>query len=322
MDSSARYRSVDCLTIIEQRLPALHGASRRVAEAIVRDPWSILGMTIYDVAAAAGVSLPSVTRFCRAVGYTGFRELVQGIAQSLGRLEAKDLETIERAADSPSPIPAVVGAVVRQQIEALQVTARTIDLESINAATKVIAKAQRVFVLGHGAAYVPALGMAVKLNWAGVSAVATTPDMFTNQVVALGQGDVAIGLSHQGRTRDTIDMLALARELGATTIGVSTVPQSPLAAVSDISIAVLTPEAARAGTFLIAFDTLMVIADVLAALVSDTKWKGTPPNRGEVVEWIETKLRVGPLPREKGPAHRHEPVEATATGDAIELVAG
>jgi DNA-binding MurR/RpiR family transcriptional regulator len=318
MDSSARYRSVDCLTIIEQRLPALHGASRRVAEAIVRDPWSILGMTIYDVAAAAGVSLPSVTRFCRAVGYTGFRELVQGIAQSLGRLEAKDLETIEQAANSPSPVPDVVGAVVRQQIEALQVTARTIDLESIKAATEVIAKSQRLFVLGHGAAYVPALGMAVKLNWAGVSAVATTPDMFTNQVVALGHDDVVVGLSHQGRTRDTIDMLALARELGATTIGISTVPQSPLAAVSDISIAVLTPEAARAGTFLIAFDTLMVIADVLAALVSDAKWSGAPPNRGEVVEWIETKLRVGPLPREKAPSSRSERSDAPAA----ELVAG
>jgi DNA-binding MurR/RpiR family transcriptional regulator len=318
MDSSARYRSVDCLTIIEQRLPALHGASRRVAEAIVRDPWSILGMTIYDVAAAAGVSLPSVTRFCRAVGYTGFRELVQGIAQSLGRLEAKDLETIEHAAGSPSPIPDVVNAVVRQQIEALQITARTIDLDAINEATKVIASAPRVFVLGHGAAYVPAMGMAVKLNWAGVSAVATTLDMFTNQVVALGKSDVVVGLSHQGRTRDTIDMLALARELGATTIGISTVPQSPLAAVSDISIAVLTPEAARAGTFVIAFDTLMVIADVIAALVSDAKWAGSPPNRGEVVEWIETKLRVGPLPREKAPSHRHDRAEAAEA----ELVAG
>jgi DNA-binding MurR/RpiR family transcriptional regulator len=318
MDSSARYRSVDCLTIIEQRLPALHGASRRVAEAIVRDPWSILGMTIYDVAAAPGVSLPSVTRFCRAVGYTGFRELVQGIAQSLGRLEAKDLETIEQAADSPSPIPGVVNAVVRQQIEALQITARTIDLDAINEATQVIAGAQRVFVLGHGAAHVPAMGMAVKLNWAGVSAVATTLDMFTNQVVALGQDDVVVGLSHQGRTRDTIDMLALARELGATTIGVSTVPQSPLAAVSDISIAVLTPEAARAGTFVIAFDTLMVIADVIAALVSDAKWAGSPPNRGEVVEWIETKLRVGPLPREKAPSHRSDRAEAAEA----ELVAG
>ena len=318
MDSSARYRSVDCLTIIEQRLPALHGASRRVAEAIVRDPWSILGMTIYDVAAAAGVSLPSVTRFCRAVGYTGFRELVQGIAQSLGRLEAKDLETAEQAAGAPNAIPDVVGAVVRQQIEALQITARTIDLETIQQATQVIAKAQRVFVLGHGAAYVPALGMAIKLNWAGVSAVATSLDMFTNQIVAIGPNDVVIGLSHQGRTRDTIDMLALAREFGAKTIGITTVPQSPLGAVSDISITVFTPEAARAGTFLIAFDTLMVIADVLAALVSEEKWAGAPPNRGEVVDWIETKLRVGPLPREKVQSHRPERADAMKA----ELVAG
>jgi len=318
MDSSARYRSVDCLTIIEQRLPALHGASRRVAEAIVRDPWSILGMTIYDVAAAAGVSLPSVTRFCRAVGYTGFRELVQGIAQSLGRLEAKDLEAADHPGDAQHPIPDVVAALVRQQIEALQITARTIDLEAIEAATKVIANAQRVFILGHGAAYVPALGMAVKLNWAGVCAVASSPDMFTNQVVALGKGDVVVGLSHQGRTRDTIDMLALAHDLGATTIGVSTVPQSPLATACDLMIAVLTPEAARSGTFLIAFDTLMVIADVMAALVSEAKWAGSPPNRGEVVEWIETKLRVGPLPREKAHAHRHDHAEIGET----ELVAG
>ena len=309
MDSSARYRSVDCLTIIEQRLPALHGASRRVAEAIVRDPWSILGMTIYDVAAAAGVSLPSVTRFCRAVGYTGFRELVQGIAQSLGRLEAKDIEATEQLAAPHDPVLDVVSTVVRQQIEALQISSRTIDLDAIGAATEVITKAQRVFILGHGAAYVPALGMAVKLNWAGVCAVATSPDMFTNQVIALGKNDVVIGFSHQGRTRDTIDMVALARELGATTIGVSTVPQSPLSAVSDISIAVLTPEAARAGTFIIAFDTLMVVADVIAALVSEKKWDGAPPHRGEVVEWIETKLRVGPLPREKAPTQRPDSVE-------------
>lgn len=318
MDSSARYRSVDCLTIIEQRLPALHGASRRVAEAIVRDPWSILGMTIYDVAAAAGVSLPSVTRFCRAVGYTGFRELVQGIAQSLGRLEAKDLETAEQAADSPNSVPDVVSAVVRQQIEALQITARTIDLDAIKQATQAIANAQHVYVLGHGAAHVPAMGMAVKLNWSGVSAVAPPLDMFTNQVVAVGENDVVVGLSHQGRTRDTIEMLALARELGATTIGISTVPQSPLAGVSDVSIAVLTPEAARAGTFLIAFDTLMVIADVLAALVTDAKWSGAPPNRGEVVEWIETKLRVGPLPRDKAHTPRTERIELAEA----ELVAG
>lgn len=299
MDSSTRYRSVDCLTIIEQRLPALHGASRRVAEAIVRDPWAILGMTIYDVAAAAGVSLPSVTRFCRAVGYTGFRELVQGIAQSLGRLEAKNLDADDDPEGGHPPVPEVVATIVRQQVEALQATARTIDLEAIKTATRAIADARRVFVVGHGAAYVPALGMAVKLNWAGVGALAPSLDIFANQIIALDENDVVVGFSHQGRTRETIDMLALSRNMGATTIGISTVPQSPLSTVSDISIVVVSPDVARAGTFVIAFDTLMVVADVIAALVAEAKWDGNPPNRAEVVEWIETKLRVGPLPREK-----------------------
>jgi DNA-binding MurR/RpiR family transcriptional regulator len=72
------------------------------------------------------------------------------------------------------------------------------------------------------------------------------------------------------------------------------VPNSPLAEVSDISLAVLSPDVARAGTFLIAFDALMVLADILAATVSERKWKGDPPNRHDVVEWIERNLRVGP----------------------------
>jgi hypothetical protein len=38
----------------------------------------------------------------------------------------------------------------------------------------------------------------------------------------------------------------------------------------------------------------MVVADILAATVSEKKWKGDPPNRHDVVEWIERNLRVGP----------------------------
>jgi DNA-binding MurR/RpiR family transcriptional regulator len=299
MDSSARYRSVDCLSIIEQRLPALSGASRHVANAIVKDPWAILGMTIYDVADAAAVSLPSVTRFCRVVGYPGFRELVQGIAQSLGRLEAKDLDHVDLSIDANGAGADIVKTIVRRQIEALQVTANTLERGSIAAATEAICTAQRTMIVGHGGAYVPALGMAVKLNWAGIPAYATTPDLFCNQLIATDKREVVIGLSHQGRTRDTIEGLALAKSFGATTIAVTTVPQSPLAKVCDISIAVLTPEAARSGTFLIAFDTLMLLADVLAASSVELKWRGLPPNRPAVMEWIETNLRVGHLPAEK-----------------------
>lgn len=296
MDSSAKYRTMDCLTMIEQRLPALRGASRKVAEAIVRDPWAILGMTIYEVAEAAEVSLPSVTRFSRAVGYPGFRELVQGIAQSLGRIETKDLDDLADGAEGQAAIPGLVGAVARRQIDALQIAARTIDQDVLHEASVAISTAHRTTIIGHGGAYVPALGMAIKLNWAGAPAYASTPDLYSNQVMAVTENDVVIGISHQGRTKEVIEMLRLSRAFGATTISVTTVPSSPLGSVANIQLAVLTPEVARAGTFLIALDALNLLADVLAASVAEEKWNGTPPNRAPVVEWIETHLRVGPLP--------------------------
>jgi DNA-binding MurR/RpiR family transcriptional regulator len=138
--------------------------------------------------------------------------------------------------------------------------------------------------------------MAVKLNWAGAPAVPATPDLMSNILIAIQPGDVVIGVSHQGRTRDTIDLLRLAKSFGAITIGISTVPFAPLGSIADISLAVLTPDVARAGTFFLSFDTLMVLADILAATVAERKWNGSPPNRPEVIEWIETSLRVGPVP--------------------------
>jgi DNA-binding MurR/RpiR family transcriptional regulator len=282
--------------MIEQRLPALTGASRRVAEAIVRDPWAVLGMTIYDVATMSGVSLPSVTRFCRAVGYPGFRELLQGIAQSLGRIDSKDLETIGSDSGGEGGLEELAATIIRRQIEALQTTLQSLDFEAIERAVSAIMAARRVHVIGHGGAFVPALGMATKLNWAGVPAQGSRPDQFSNVVISTGPDDAVIGISHQGRTRDTIELMRLARSFGAKTIGVSTVPHSPRGSVSDISLAVLSPDIARAGTFFLAFDTLMVMADILAATVAERKWNGTPPNRPEVIEWIETHLRVGPVP--------------------------
>lgn len=304
MDKAARLRSVDCLTMIEQRLPALSGASRRVAEAIVADPWALLGMTIYDVAEMSGVSLPSVTRFCRAVGYPGFRELVQGIAQSLGRIDSKDLESLEADSAGQDGLPSLAARIVKRQIEALQTTVQALDFEAIDRAANAIAQARRVVVIGHGGAYVPALGLAIKLNWGGIASHGATPDEFSNIVISVGSDDVVIAISHQGRTRDVIELVRLARQLGATTIGISTVPVSPLASVSDISLAVLSPDVAREGTFFLSFDTYMVMADLLAATVAERKWNGAPPHRTEVVEWIETNLRTGPLTMPAGSTPR------------------
>ena len=293
---SGRLRSVDALSIIEQRLPALNGASRRVGEAIVSDPWAILGMTIYDVAAKAGVSLPSVTRFCRAVGYNGFRELVQGIAQSLGRLDTHAVEGAESPNAETEGLPGLAARIVNRQIDALRATLSTIDFQQVEKAVQALCKARRVYTVGHGSAYVSALGTAIKLNWSGLAAVAATPDLFSNLLISVDENDCVISISNQGRTKDVIEMQEVARECGATTISISLVEHSPLSKASDIPIVVLSPELARAGTFLVSYNSLLVVGDILANEVAQRMWGGVPPHLEGVSDWMEVSLRVGPPP--------------------------
>ena len=302
---AARLRAVDALDLIEGRLPALTGASRRVAEAITGDPWAVLGMTIYELAEVSGVSLPSVTRFCRAVGYPGYRELLQALAQSLGRLDLKDLTPPEPEGEAPG-LPALVAGIVARQIEALQNTQRFLDYEALERAVTMLAEGSRVYVVGSGGAYVSALGTAVKLNWAGVPACATAPDIFSNQLVALEEGDVVVAISHQGRTLDTIETLRLARSFGARTISISAIVHAPIGEMAEVALAVFSPARALHGTFTVAHTAELVVADILAAAVAERKWTasdGAPPRRGPVADWIEQYLRVGPT-TDGGPRRR------------------
>jgi DNA-binding MurR/RpiR family transcriptional regulator len=50
----------------------------------------------------------------------------------------------------------------------------------------------------------------------------------------LDAGDVAVGVSHTGRTRETVEIVAEAGCHGATTIALTSFPGSPLADVADV----------------------------------------------------------------------------------------
>ncbi len=288
----ARQRGLDCLALIDKRLPTLSGTSRQVAEAILRDPWAVLDMTISEVAAASEVSLPSVTRFCRAMGYAGYRELVQELARSLGRADSRSLDEIPSPADHAGALSGMAAEIVAIQVGALQDTLRALDFAAVERAVDALCATRHAMAVGSGGAYVSALGMAFKLGWSGVPIAGASPDMFVHQLAAVGPGDVVIALSHQGRTRDTLGVMRLARAHGATVIAITAVPNSPMLAEADIALAAFSADLARAGTLLVANSAELLVADILAAAVADRRG-GDGARRDAVTQWIEEELRVG-----------------------------
>ncbi|MCG8441726.1 MAG: MurR/RpiR family transcriptional regulator, partial [Caulobacterales bacterium] len=70
---------------IADAAPNLRRSERKVADLVLRRPNLVTECSIADLAKRADVSEPTVIRFCRAVGCTGFQDLKRLLLKDLGR---------------------------------------------------------------------------------------------------------------------------------------------------------------------------------------------------------------------------------------------
>jgi DNA-binding MurR/RpiR family transcriptional regulator len=88
--------------------------------------------------------------------------------------------------------------------------------------------------------------------------------------VSLRKGDVAIGISHSGSTKDVVDALTAARKAGATTIAITNFSPSPITKVADIVLLTAAPESAFGGEVLTSRIAQLCVVDVLSVTVAIT----------------------------------------------------
>ena len=69
------------LTDIKALQPELRRSEAKVAAAVLQAPQQALSCSVAQLAQFAGVSPPTVVRFCRALGYSGFRAFKLALAQ-------------------------------------------------------------------------------------------------------------------------------------------------------------------------------------------------------------------------------------------------
>mgnify|MGYP004006242753 CR=1 FL=1 len=68
---------------IKNTLPELRKSEKIVAEYILNDPKSIIGLKTAEVSSLMGISEPTLIRFCKAMGFTGYQELKINLSQQL-----------------------------------------------------------------------------------------------------------------------------------------------------------------------------------------------------------------------------------------------
>ncbi|MEM1765702.1 MAG: glutamine--fructose-6-phosphate transaminase (isomerizing) [Zestosphaera sp.] len=122
--------------------------------------------------------------------------------------------------------------------------------EATSEVARVIAKSERVLLLGAGTSYHATLIAALLLRkYANLWAEAIVASESRWWLNTLGKGDVVIGVSQSGETIDTLRGIREAREKGALTIAVTNVVESTIAREADMPIYIRAgPEISVAAT--------------------------------------------------------------------------
>ena len=217
----------DIIGAIKDRYGDLRPAEQAVADAILSDVRDAVRASNSEIARRAGVSQPTVTRFCRAIGCEGVRDFKLRLAQSLAVGEAR---------------------------AALREVERQVDPADVLAAAEVLAAAGRIATFGIGGSSAAlALEAQVRLFRYGLAVDACREPYVARMTAAtLKPGDVLLAISATGRTPEVVEAVEIARRYNAKTIAI-TCPDSPLARVAETAVTVrigeypdaLTPTASR-----------------------------------------------------------------------------
>jgi len=247
------------LSRIQALLPDLPPSERRVAELVLHRPVEVVSAPISRIAQWAGVSQPTVIRFCRRFKCAGLSVFKLKLAGDLGA----GIPFVH-ARLAPGDDPAhIIGKVFDHAVAGLARGREALRPETLVRAVEALDAAGRIECYGLGASGITAQDAQMKLFRLGTPTLACSDSQMQRVAATLLPPDaVVLAISNSGRTRSLIEVVALARQAGATVIAL-TRTGTPLAEAADILLPADVQENPEVYAPMVARLVHLAIVDVL-----------------------------------------------------------
>ena len=218
------------LVYMQGVLPSLHRTERMIAEYILADPERAISSSISDIRTGSGASVGAIVGFCRSLGLRGFANFKIELARELahGGLSGEAAREQEQ-----SLLQGVFTFHAKNLMETLQINSE----DAFQQAAQLLGKARRIEFFSTGISYGVAYTARCKFKLIGLPASSEFDSHL--QIIAathLRPGDVAIGISCSGSTRETVECLKIAKSKHASTICVTNSMKSPITAYADVAL--------------------------------------------------------------------------------------
>ncbi|BDU52995.1 MULTISPECIES: SIS domain-containing protein [unclassified Limnohabitans] len=253
---------------IKSTLSSLAPAEQRVGKLLLSDPRTFSTLPVTELAERAGVSKPTVVRFCRSMGYEGLSDFKLKLAGSL----SEGVPFIHRNVGAQDNSNDVLVKVIDNTVTAFLKYRNDASSAAIDKAAEAIAlthkKGKRLEFFGVGNSGIVAQDAQHKFFRLGFHTISHSDGhMQIMSASLLGPGDCLVVFSNSGRTRDLLDSCEIAKKNGATTV-VVTASGSPLANAGKIHLAADHPESYEKFSPMVSRLLHLMIVDVLATTVA------------------------------------------------------
>ena len=271
------------LTQIKASIDQLSRSERKVAEFVLADASRVLSMSIARVAKEADVSEPTVNRFCRTFSATGFPDFKLKLAQSLASGPAL---TTSMVSENDS-MPEIFSKLTDKAVCSVQDLKSSIDIPTLERAVDLFCQARQVAFFGMGASGSVARDAQHKFFRFNVPVVAYEDGLMQRMhASAMGTGDLAVVISHTGRTRAMVEAATFAREAGASVLAL-TRSDTPLSRVASLTLPVNVDENTDLYIPMVSRLMQLLVLDVLVTGVAQKRGSDFQPHLARIKKAID-----------------------------------
>ncbi len=221
------------------RLDHLSPKLKSAAEFVVAHPDEVATRTLRQVAKAANLTPPTLSRLARALDcetYEDLREICRGELKRRNRVLADKAQELLQLStgNGQTDKPGVFLVQARSAMANVQELMETVELDRLRAAADALARARKVLLLGatSGLALVSYFRCMASMAFDNWSVAGADGALWATEMAKLGPGDAVFVVSTQPYCDRPVRAAQIARAAGAEVIAVTDSLHSPFARIA------------------------------------------------------------------------------------------
>lgn len=197
---------------------------------------------IYELAKKTFTSTSTIIRFCKKIGFKGFKDFQKSLIHEMALVDSSKDEKFKEISKEDT-LEEIIEKVTQKNILALENTKKLLEKDTLEACVNLLIKAKTVCLFGMGSSFLVARDFNLKLLRINKPCV-INEDWHAQMLQAknMTKEDVGIAISYSGMTEEVIKCISVLKEKGIPIIAITRFEPNTVSGMADYNLNIAATE--------------------------------------------------------------------------------